>query len=59
MASRVSPNLKAKIGADTSGFTKGMSDVKKELRAFDKFGSSALSDIASAFGVNAQQVEKI
>ena len=59
MASRVSPNLKAKIGADTSGFTKGMADVKKELRAFDKFGSSALSDIASAFGVNAQQVEKL
>ena len=59
MASTKQPNLKINVGSDTSGFTKGMSDVKKELGAFDKTTSTAFSKLASAFGVNVQQVEKL
>lgn len=58
MASRVSPNLKVKVGADTSDFTKGMDATKKELRSFDQVSSNALSKLASAFGVNIGQVQK-
>lgn len=58
MASRVSPNLKVKVGADTSDFTKGMGATKKELRSFDQVSSNALSKLASAFGVNIGQVQK-
>jgi len=59
MASKVSPNLKTVIGADTSGFTKGMDNVKRELRAFEKAGASAFSDVAAAIGINTQQMQRL
>jgi len=54
-----SPNLKVNVNSDTSGFTKGMSQAKKELNAFEKTGSDALSKLASIFGVNTAQVQKL
>lgn len=59
MAKQISPNLKIGVGADTSGFTKGMDQTRKELRAFEKTSNDALSKIASAFGINTAQVEKL
>jgi len=53
------PNLKVNVNSDTSGFTKGMSQAKKELGAFEKTTSEASSKLASAFGINTAQVEKL
>lgn len=53
------PNLKVNVNSDTSGFTKGMSQAKKELGAFEKATSDASSKLASAFGINTAQVEKL
>ncbi|MBO4657955.1 MAG: hypothetical protein J5639_09310 [Bacteroidales bacterium] len=56
---KVSPNLKTKVTADTSGFTKGMAQAKKETAAFENFVNDATSKMASAFGVNTAQIEKL
>ena len=59
MATNKQPNLKVNVNSDTSGFTKGMSEAKKELKAFNQTGDKALSGIAGALGVNLEQVKKL
>lgn len=54
-----SPNLKVNIGADTSQFTKGVKDARRELKDFEKVGSDALSSVGNALGVNTGKLEQM
>jgi len=45
-------NLKTIITADTAQFKKGVKDAQNALKDFSKQGESALSEVASMFGVN-------
>lgn len=53
------PNLKYRIGADTSDFEKGTKRVKQGLKDLDKTSSSVLSSLGGAFGVNTQKIEQM
>ena len=55
---KTSPNLKVNVSSDTSGFTKGMGQAKKELKTFETTSNDALSKLASLFGVNTAQMQK-
>ena len=54
-----SPNLKVNIGADTSQFTKGVKEARRELKDFEKVGSDALSSVGDALGVNTGKLEQL
>ena len=54
-----SPNLKVNIGADTSQFTKGVKEARRELKDFEKVGSDALSSVGNALGVNTTKLEQM
>jgi hypothetical protein len=53
------PNLKYRIGAETSDFEKGAARVKQGLKDLDKTNSSVLSSIGDAFGVNTGKIEQM
>ena len=53
------PNLKYRIGAETSDFEKGAARVKQGLKDLDKTNSSILSSIGEAFGVNTGKIEQM
>ena len=53
------PNLKIGIKADTSDWEKGSKAVKQGLNDLSKTGSSALSALGNAFGVNTGKVEQM
>lgn len=54
-----SPNLKVNIGADTSQFTKGVKEARRELKDFEKTGNDALSSVGNALGVNTSKLEQM
>ena len=54
-----SPNLKVNIGADTSQFSKGVKEARRELKDFEKTGGEALSSIGSAIGVDTSKLEQL
>ena len=54
-----SPNLKVNIGADTSQFTKGVKDARRELKDFEKVGGDALSAVGNSIGVNTSKLEQM
>lgn len=54
-----SPNLKVNIGADTSQFTKGVKEARRELKDFEKAGGDALGAVGDAIGVNTGKLEQM
>ena len=54
-----SPNLKVNIGADTSQFTKGVKDARREIKDFEKVSGDALSSVGNALGVNTGKLEQM
>ena len=54
-----SPNLKVKVGADTSEFSAGMKRSKAELQDFSKVSGSALDSFGAAIGVNIGELGKL
>lgn len=53
------PKLKVVVGADTSGFSKGMKESKQSLKDFGQVSDGVLGKVGDAFGVNVGQVEKL
>ena len=54
-----SPNLKVNIGADTSQFTKGVKDARRELKDFERVSSDALGAVGDSLGVNTGKLEQM
>ena len=54
-----SPNLKVNIGADTSQFTKGVKDARRELKDFEKVGGDALGAVGNSIGINTSKLEQM
>lgn len=54
-----SPNLKVNIGADTSQFSKGVKEARRELKDFEKAGGDALGAVGDAIGVNTGKLEQM
>lgn len=53
------PKMEIVVTSNTSGYQKGMREAKKELKDFESVSGTALSGLASAFGVNTRQVEQL
>lgn len=55
----MSENLKVIATADAGGVKKGMQEAKQSIKDFEGVSKNALSQVASMFGVDTQEVEKL
>lgn len=54
-----SPNLKVNIGADTSQFTAGVKNARRELKDFERVSGDALGAVGDSIGVNTGKLEQM